>query len=78
MRRAPQTKAAPRQEDGPRINRYETFHVLPQRASTFREKIRRLSLIVREIIRRRQARYALGTLRRAGRSYWLQTEVAGS
>lgn len=67
---------APRQEDGPRLDTHRTSHVLPLRASIFREIIKRLALTARTIVRRRQARYALGRLRRAGRSYCPQTEVA--
>lgn len=67
-------KAAPRQEDGPQLKQHSIYRVLSLNTSVYSALINRIAALAHETIRRRQARYALASPRRVGRSVWPQAE----
>jgi hypothetical protein len=76
MRARPPTiqKAALRQEDGPQLKQHRTYRVLSLNTSIYGALINRIAALAHETIRRRQARFALASPRRVGRSFWPQAE----
>ena len=67
-------KAAPLQESGPRLIQSYKSHDLRPNTSVYSALINRIAALAHETIRRRQARYALASPRRIGRSFWPQAE----
>jgi hypothetical protein len=67
-------KAAPLQESGPRLNQHHESPDMRPNTSVYGALINRIAALAHETIRRRQARFALASPRRVGRSVWPQAE----
>jgi hypothetical protein len=67
-------KAAPLQESGPQLNQSHKSHDMRLNTSVYGALINRIAALAHDTIRRRQARFALASPRRVGRSFWPQAE----